>query len=119
MDLKHLVGRNIQRRREFIGIKQETLARLLGISSAAVSQIENGHSDVSLSRLAQVAEVLQVAPDQLVFGLQDGQQVNTPSVDSMPYLLLAERTTELTSVVVHLAERLTKLAELMGRSDVV
>ena len=55
---KHL-GRNICRIREMKGMKQETLAELLGISQQKMSVIENTEEldDVKLNEIAKVLDV--------------------------------------------------------------
>ncbi|MGI8950094.1 MAG: helix-turn-helix domain-containing protein [Chitinophagaceae bacterium] len=60
MKASELIGRNIKKWREFKGIKQDTLAQKLGITSAALSQIENGKSDISINRVEQIAEALEI-----------------------------------------------------------
>lgn len=54
------IGINIKRWREFKEIKQEELAKKLKITAAALSHIENGKTDVSISRIEQIAEMLQI-----------------------------------------------------------
>ena len=55
---KHL-GRNISRIREMKGMKQETLAEILGISQQKMSVIENTEEldDVKLNEIANALEV--------------------------------------------------------------
>src|SRR5690606_29532092 len=55
---KHL-GRNISRIREMKGMKQETLAEILGISQQKMSVIENTEEldDVKLNEIAKALEV--------------------------------------------------------------
>lgn len=58
---KHL-GRNIAKIREFRGIKQETLADVLGITQPSVAKMESEET-VSDERLEKVAEALGVTPE--------------------------------------------------------
>ena len=45
------IGINIRKWRELKGIKQEQLANQLGITKAALSNIENDKTDISLHRI--------------------------------------------------------------------
>ena len=54
------IGNNIRKWRILKGIKQELLADELEISKAAISKIETGKTDIPLSRLSQIASVLNI-----------------------------------------------------------
>ena len=54
------IGNNIRKIRILKGYKQEALAMQLGISKVALSKIENGKTDISLSRLCSIAQALRV-----------------------------------------------------------
>lgn len=59
------IGRNIARRRAFLGLSQTNLAQHSGISFQQVQKYEKGQNRVSGSRLFQFAEILQCAPGDL------------------------------------------------------
>jgi len=72
---------------------QEDIADKLGISTHAYAKIERGETDVNLSRLQQIAEVMEIGLSQL-FGLDEKnvfnstgdyntqcQNVNSPSTE--------------------------------------
>jgi XRE family transcriptional regulator, regulator of sulfur utilization len=50
------------------GYSQENLAYELGLSTTAYGDIERGKTDLTLSRLNQLAKVLRVAPTELLTG---------------------------------------------------
>lgn len=54
------IGRRIGLKRKKIGMTQAHLAEELNISDSYMSQIERGNAKVSLSRLYQIADVLNV-----------------------------------------------------------
>lgn len=54
------IGINIRKWRELKGIKQEQLATKLGITKAALSNIENNKTDISLHRLEDIAMCLEI-----------------------------------------------------------
>ena len=55
------IGINIRKWRELKGIKQEQLANQLGITKAALSNIENDKTDISLHRIEDIARCLDFA----------------------------------------------------------
>ena len=54
------IGLNIRKWRELKGIKQKGLANQLGITTAALSNIENDKSDISLHRIEDIARCLEL-----------------------------------------------------------
>lgn len=59
------IGLYIRKWRELKGIKQEELAKHLGITKAALSNIENDKADVSLHRIEDIARCLDLEAMQL------------------------------------------------------
>lgn len=57
-------GRNVQKIRMFLGIKQETLAAGLGISGSEVSKIEN-QDEIEEELLSRIAGVLGVSSEMI------------------------------------------------------
>lgn len=55
------VGGRIRTRRLLVGMNQETLANKLGLTFQQVQKYEGGANRVSASRLAQIAEILEVS----------------------------------------------------------
>lgn len=70
---KHL-GRNISRIREMKGMKQETLAELLGISQQKMSVLENT-ADLDDAKLDDIAKALEV-PTQAIKEYSDERMIN-------------------------------------------
>lgn len=70
---KHL-GRNISRIREMKGMKQETLAELLGISQQKMSVLENT-PDLEDAKLDNIAKALEV-PTQAIKEYSDEKILN-------------------------------------------
>lgn len=60
---KH-IGRNIARIREMLGIKQETLAELLGVSQQKISLYENSE-DLEDTKLEPIAKALEISVEAL------------------------------------------------------
>ncbi|MEG0916076.1 MAG: helix-turn-helix transcriptional regulator [Myroides sp.] len=70
---KHL-GRNISRIREMKGMKQETLAELLGISQQKMSVIENTE-ELDDAKLIEIANALEV-PANAIKEYSDDRMIN-------------------------------------------
>jgi transcriptional regulator with XRE-family HTH domain len=61
MTPQEIIGNNIRILRKSKGIKQETLAKQLGLTKGRLSQIENGHcAELSINRIELIANFLKV-----------------------------------------------------------
>ena len=60
------IGQRIKRIREAKDYTQEHLANKLGISQNSYSKIETGGVKITTDRLKQIAEVLEVSPEELL-----------------------------------------------------
>lgn len=58
LELLKTIGNNISEVRKEKGIKGETLGKELGVTKAAVSNLENGLVDFKISTLMQIANIL-------------------------------------------------------------
>lgn len=58
-------GEKIRGLRMLKNLSQENMADALGISRVAYSDIERGKTDLTESRIKQIAEVLDVTPDEV------------------------------------------------------
>ncbi len=61
-----LIGNNIRCLRQMRNIKAEELARMLGLSKASYSEIENDKVKIKLERLQQIADILNVHYTQVI-----------------------------------------------------
>lgn len=61
-DKADLIAGNIRRAREYRNYTQEYLAYKLSISQNAYSKIELGHTKLTVDRLFQIADVLDIEP---------------------------------------------------------
>ena len=97
------LGPNIRARRTEHGLSLRELARRVGVSASALSQIENGHSRPSVDTLYALARALGVTPDEIFFG--------TPTE-----VLLEPSTGPEPSVVHGLDAHLSEVLELVPRA---
>lgn len=85
-DASTAVGQRIRARRLALEIKQNEFARLMGMTSGYISQIENNLIIPSLPAFMQICDLLKLTPNDLL--LEDSQAVRTPPASS--WLLRAE-----------------------------
>ena len=64
--LSKIVGYNIRQYRIKENMKGETLARELGITKAAVSQMENGMTDIKVSTLYKISAIFKIDVSNLI-----------------------------------------------------
>ena len=65
MDIRKLVGSNVARLRKMAGLKQEEFSERAGFSQSYLSQIENGHVNLTLLGINDLAQALQVPAAEL------------------------------------------------------
>ena len=67
-------GTKIRQRREQLGLSQQDLARLLGMTQSRISEIESGaRPHVNLTNLRNLARALGVSADYLIGTWEDGE----------------------------------------------
>lgn len=64
-EYKIKIGGNIRKWRNLKGIKQKELATALDLSEAAISNIENNVTDITLSQLEDISVGLDISVEQL------------------------------------------------------
>ncbi len=60
------IANNIKKIRELRNYTQDYMATQLGMTQAGYSKIESGSSDVSFTKLEEIATILKVTPEELV-----------------------------------------------------
>ncbi|MBR6552125.1 MAG: helix-turn-helix transcriptional regulator [Clostridia bacterium] len=63
------LGIRIKKRRIELGLKQNELSEMMGISNNYLSNIENGHSIPSLEVFSDICVKLKITPDLLLLGV--------------------------------------------------
>lgn len=82
MDLNKLTAVKIKETRKKLGLTAEAVAQDLGISSGAYSRLENGHIEISMSKLETLAEVMKVHFVDLIPVTSGNNQVSNGSGDN-------------------------------------
>ena len=65
-DLYKIIGKNIQNQQLIQGYTQETFAELMGVSWSYVSKIEAGILNLSLGKILEIADYLNIEVDLLL-----------------------------------------------------
>ena len=68
------VGRRLRLRRALMGLSQERLAELVGVTFQQIQKYERGTNRIGSSRLYELARVLAVPVDYFFEGLEEGER---------------------------------------------
>lgn len=63
------IGQNIRKRRDEMGITQEALAEMVGLSTSYIGAIERGEKLPKLTVFIRIANALEVSSDRLLSGV--------------------------------------------------
>ncbi|MBS1984276.1 MAG: helix-turn-helix transcriptional regulator [Bdellovibrionales bacterium] len=66
MDLVHLLGENVRKRRAELGLSQEEVAFRAGMKRSYLSDLERGTRNPSVRALGRLAEALTIDPHLLL-----------------------------------------------------
>lgn len=93
-DFDSRVGENIKTARESMGLKQEQLAELTGLSANHISKIERGKSSAKFKNMAEICRVLGISMDELARGQSDGKISNPEAFDIVMKKLMMDKLQE-------------------------
>lgn len=69
-----LIGERMRNARNELGLTQEKLAEELDVTVPLISRVERGYVQVSLQRLGQIAECLNMSLEELITGVSKTKQ---------------------------------------------
>ncbi len=69
MDPQRVFGQSLRRIRRSVMMTQEKLAELSGLHRTYINGCENGHRNISLQAIVQLASALKVSARELMDGL--------------------------------------------------
>jgi len=72
----NIIGERIKSRRNSLSLTQTDIHRQCGISSGALSKIENGSSIPSIMIFHKLSQVLECSMDWLMTGLSSNEQIS-------------------------------------------
>jgi transcriptional regulator with XRE-family HTH domain len=104
-----IVGRRMRTRRLLLGMTQTQLARQLGVSFQQVQKYENGTNRVGAGRLVQITQVLGLALDALLQGLNTEPSTTTQANDPFD-LLSSGHAVRLAQAFAQIPDREVRLA---------
>ena len=67
-ELDALIGMNIKREREKVGLTQERFSEMIGCGPKNLSAVERGVVGISMSTLRRICQTLSISSDQILFG---------------------------------------------------
>lgn len=79
MDINQLTAVKIKEIRLALGYKSEVVATQLGMSKASYSQLENGKTEISISRLNLISKIFKLPLTSFIPTNNSGVQVNNDS----------------------------------------
>ena len=69
LDIRIRFGRALRRRRENLGVSQETFADMCGLDRTYIGGIERGERNVALVNIEKIAKTLKLTIAELVRGV--------------------------------------------------
>lgn len=118
------IAEKIRKLREVKGYKQETMAKRMGLTTNGYGKIERGESSITLDRLEQIAQVLEVSTldilqfdDNFVYNITTMNNSATNGIVNNYSLSEAERTLLMKQIeaMQRLIDNQNKLIETMVR----
>lgn len=85
----HHVGARIRERRTMLGLSQQQLARMIGVTYQQAHKYERGLNRISAGRLFEIAQVLDVPVSFFFEGLQKGAEAQPVTPRQRMFLELA------------------------------
>lgn len=97
----YFIGQKIRKVRKSRGLSQEELSEKIGISTTHMSHIETGNTKLSLPVLVDLASVLEVRTDELLFD-------DTPAQRTAAMEAIAQILDECSTQQIYIIEELVK-----------
>jgi len=72
MDFNHLTASRIKEIRLERGLTAKAVAQQLALSDSAYSQVENGHTDITLPRIEALAKIFQLSISEMFPTINNG-----------------------------------------------
>lgn len=81
-DIKKSVGQRIQLLRMEHNMTQEDMSEKLNLSTSAYCKIEYGETDITLTRLAKLANIFSMSPIELMGRIEGSLNIQTANYNS-------------------------------------
>ena len=89
-ELDALIGMNIKREREKVGLTQERFSEMIGCGPKNLSAVERGVVGISLSTLRRICRTLSISSDQILFGETETGDVRLENLSPRQLELVSE-----------------------------
>ena len=93
------IGRRVKKYRTQAKMTQSDLAEHLSVSVGYVSQIERGNAEVSLKRLADIANIININLEYLVADPSINPNLSDNNIQEITKYWTAEQTTTLIKII--------------------
>lgn len=110
---KH-TGKNLQKVRVYLGVKQDALATDVGMSQQAISKIEQ-QEEIEEELLARIAEVLGVSPE-LIKNFDEERSIYNINNYNYPDATISDSATTIVQQI-HPIEKIIELYERLLQSE--
>lgn len=94
-DVDRFVGTRIRERRVMLGLSQQQMANLIGVTYQQAHKYERGINRISAGRLYEIARVLNVPVSYFYDGLDGSEAVDDMSIRQRMCLELARNFTQI------------------------
>lgn len=122
-ELAKMIGNKIRVLRTAKGLSQENIADALGLSQSGYARMERGEIDINLSRITEIAKILEVPdkellnPDSVNFFFMNNSGGNV--VGNKDGVLNFYQNNEIETLKTAFANMQTLIEHLIGRIDVL
>ena len=99
MDIKQIVGKNIQKYRKLNNLTQEQLAEMINLETISLSRIETAKNYPTSENLTKISNILKIAPHE--FFINEKKQTNTEILAEIYNLLECVKTDKNKLNIVH------------------
>lgn len=110
-EYKLKIGANVRKWRNLKSIKQKQLARTLNLSEAAMSNIENDLTNISLRQLEDIANAIDVTVEQLLSDPEDSYNSVSENAGKKTTIFEKELLTAMIGSLMKKDEQLEKIME--------
>lgn len=82
-EIDRYVGARIRARRKLVGLSQEELGNVIGVTFQQIQKYENGSNRIGAARLFEIAEALEVSPAWMFEGIPSAGKRKPKALDEI------------------------------------
>lgn len=119
MDVKNTVGKRVKDARNEAGYSQEKLAELVGLSVTSISRLETGKQMVSLEKLIEIEEQLNIGIEAFLIDFVKTKNLFSDEKDCEILLLLRRCSPKQKDLIYESIKLLLKFSDDLAGSHTV